>query len=206
MLFYLRTRPGRLETLGTLIGAFLLTRRLGLGVSGYAAPIVFLCYWSATAFVVSFIVPFFQPTQLAKRMGLLARMLAPPMFSVLSAVALLCVDALTSAETLDYYLYAADSSFGTQIGFAVARVLAHVEWLRLAAEAAYINLPVAVTVTYALLDADSPADAESLPIAPTSVTITTAPAAAARQAARKAMGCMLLSPSQDVRMICNLRL
>src|SRR5205085_10582360 len=86
-------------------------------------------------------------------------MLAPPMFSVLSAVALLCVDALTSAETLDYYLYAADSSFGTQIGFAVARVLAHVEWLRLAAEAAYINLPVAVTVTYALLDADSPADA-----------------------------------------------
>jgi len=145
--FYLVGRPSKWEIAGTFGGAVMLAWRFGLFGSGYAQVMVFLCYWRGCAFVATLLTPFVSPREVATRTRVLLQMAVPPFGIVASTLGLGLVSRL-SPNTLDYYLYLADSSFGDQFGFTAGRLLARLPWLRLAAECAYINLPLALGVGY----------------------------------------------------------
>jgi len=145
--FYLVGRPSKWESAGTFGGAVMLAWWFGLFGAGYSQVMVFLCYWGGTAFVVTLLAPFVAPRQIATRTRVLLQMAVPPLASIATALGLAFVSRL-SPNTLDYYLYLADGSFGDQFGFAGGRLLARLPWLRLAAECAYINLPLALAIGY----------------------------------------------------------
>ena len=149
LLFYFWSRPRRLEIGITLAGGVGLTFWLGLVGEPYAKVMLFLAYWSACALLVSFFVPFFVLKNRNKRVSTLELMIVPPLFNLLAAVLLSFLNRLLPS-TLDYYLYAFDSSFGYPPGFLAVRLLRKLGWLRVFAEAAYINLTLALSIGYLL--------------------------------------------------------
>lgn len=158
LLFYIRTKPTRSELAITVGGAAVLSWQLGLVGTSYARVMVAFCYLAVTGFALTAVVPFVRPHELAKRKAVLVQMLVPPALTVSTALALALSQGLTP-DTFDYYLYAADSGFGGQVGFAAGRLLAREDWLRLLAECAYINLPLAVVTGYLAIAARSELDA-----------------------------------------------
>lgn len=155
LMFYLYSRPRPLEVLATFLGGVAITWRLGLAGSPYVKVMVFLSYWAACALVVSFFVPFFTKKNLKHRVTTLERMVAPALLELFAGVMLGLLNRFVP-ETLDYYLYAFDFSFGYPPGFLAAQLLARHEWLRTLAEASYINLTLALAITYLIQQNISP--------------------------------------------------
>lgn len=147
LVFYLHSRPHWGEVLGTLLGGIVITWRFGLTGAPYVKVMVFLSYWTVCALVVSFFVPFFTKKNLRHRIATMERMFAPALLELLGAVMLGLLNRFVP-QTLDYYLYAFDSSLGYPPGFLAAQFLVRNGWLRVLAEASYINLTLAMAIAY----------------------------------------------------------
>lgn len=155
---YLSTGPSQKEWVFTLAVALVLAAVLGVGDAGYAGVMVFLCYWAVVSMVCSAVVPFAAPHQLSTRRRTMLRMLVPP--AGIYAVELgLRLNQVLTPHTFDYYLYAADASWGYQFGFLAGQVVKRHDWLREVSQFAYINLPLAATLTYLAAERRSAVDA-----------------------------------------------
>jgi hypothetical protein len=87
------------------------------------------------------------PDQQKKRLGPLLTGLTPVIFLTYMPVAFRVLQ-VTTPESLDRYLYAFDSRFGLQAGFAMGRVFADWPALNLACSVVYLGLPLAMALVY----------------------------------------------------------
>ena len=105
-------------------------------------------YWGLGAILSGPFVPFLdRHIPLSSSLGRWRDMLVPPLFVVLSSLSLHAMILLRPA-TYDRFLYAFDGSLGFQPGFWAAKVLMHNYWLGVVCNAAYFQLPLALTLAY----------------------------------------------------------
>jgi hypothetical protein len=120
------------------------------GIPGGILPklVHLFCYWGLGAILSGPFVPLFERhIPLSSSLSRLRDMLVPPLFVVFSAL-FLNAAILLRPVTYDRFLYAFDGSLGFQPGFWAARVLMHNYWLGVVCNAAYFQLPLALTLAY----------------------------------------------------------
>jgi len=122
---------------------------------------IWLTWWGVGGFLTTTVGIYSTQTDRGSRVRLVQRMVFTPVAALIGNV-LVAISAKLTPFTLDRYLYAADGSFGFQLGFAGRVLLLQHEWLRLAGGLAYVNLPVLMMALYLLLDRRNPADASRL--------------------------------------------
>jgi hypothetical protein len=152
LLFYLWSRPRRIDVLMTFLGGIALTWLLVLGPAP-AGVTTFLVGWGLCAFAVA------AASATRGRTALLEQMFAPVLAQIIAAFGLMLVSSLVS-NTLDYYLYAFVGGLGFQPGFLGGQLLARVGWLRWLTVAAYVNLLPAICFVYLMHRDRSAKDAE----------------------------------------------
>lgn len=105
-------------------------------------------YWGLGAILTGPLVPLLdRHIRFSSSLARLRDMLVPPLFVVLSSLSLHAMILLRPA-TYDRFLYAFDGSLGFQPGFWAAKVLMHNYWLGVVCNAAYFQLPLALTLAY----------------------------------------------------------
>ena len=147
LMFYLWSKPPRVEVGASLVGAMLMVWRFGLYGAAYAQLMVFLGYWGFCAIVVTVFAGVFVGRVRRERIRMLDLMLAIPAWDLVTVVLLTYANDLVP-KTLDYYLYAFDWSLGWPPGFLLARMLFDLGPVRQLAEACYMNLTLALCAGY----------------------------------------------------------
>jgi hypothetical protein len=146
LVVYLRSGRPKARRLMTFFVGLVLAVALPGPAAAYVQVMLVLCYWSLACIALELTLPFFQ--KLRNRDGsLLARMAFAPAASLVTVLLLSWSIRLTPV-TLDLYFYAFDSSLGFQPAFLSAQLLLRNDWLRLAAEMAYVNLPLGLAWVY----------------------------------------------------------
>ena len=141
----LSARTSRRELAAILGIGVLLLGWFGVSGAAYKRVMVGAGYFGVAALLTTLLAVVFFDRSLP-RIKLLAEMAVGPVSIVILVFAL----AVSSGANpvYDRYLYAFDGSFGFQPGFLAARTLLAHDWLRMAGEIAYINLPLAIGAIY----------------------------------------------------------
>jgi len=119
---------------------------------------IWLSWWSIGGLVITTVGIYCTRTGRSSRMRLMKNMALGPVAALIGNI-LVVISTGLRPFTLDRYLYAADSSFGFQLGFAADALLLRHQWLNLVSGLAYVNLPVLIMTVYLLVARRNPADA-----------------------------------------------